>query len=288
MASGCYVYAIVTRETCIPADLVGHGGARLFKIPCGELAAVTSALNETGLVEPSAEHVLHHETVVEAVCQAGAALPVRFGTVLANADAVTAALVERQSILTADLARLGDKVEMGLTVLWEPPLVQEEPVQEGPSDSEPIDPRGPGARYLQARLRRRHSEAAIRSKAKELARNLDEALGPETLDRRWTILPTPRMAARAAYLLDPSQVRRFRETFDETRRVHPELRFLLSGPWPPYSFVTPTRIGEQRTDGRGGPVAAARTPSSSPRGGSRAAIDQPIDHADKNHPQGGM
>src|SRR5215212_11305139 len=145
MASGCYVYAIVSRETCIPAELVGFGGARLFKVPCGEFAAVTSALDGTGLVEPSPEHVLHHETVVEAVCRAGAALPVRFGTILANADAVTTALDERQSTLTADLARLGDKVELGLTVLWEPPLVEENAVQEAPYDSEPMDPQGPGA-----------------------------------------------------------------------------------------------------------------------------------------------
>jgi len=55
----------------------------------------------------------------------------------------------------------------------------------------------------------------------------------------WFVLPTSHLALRAAYLLEPSRVGAFRGAFEEVRQARPYLRLLLSGPWPPYSFVTP-------------------------------------------------
>ena len=71
-------------------------------------------------------------------------------------------------------------------------------------------------------------------------------------------LSTARLALRGACLLDPSQVPAFREGFDAIRRIRPDLRFLLSGPWPPYSFVTPTEAGKQSAIGSPGYDLARR------------------------------
>jgi hypothetical protein len=104
-------------------------------------------------------------------------------------------------------------------------------------------------------------EAAVRARAKAIARDLDMRLGAHTLEHRCAIVPTPRLALRAAYLLDPTRIQAFREAFEESRRVFPDLRFLLSGPWPPYSFVTRPESGERsaagggtRVPGQGGPT----------------------------------
>ena len=85
----------------------------------------------------------------------------------------------------------------------------------------------------------------MRDAARALAQQLDEALGPLALERRAAILPTARLAVRTAYLLDPSRVGAFEGAFNKIRPARPTLRFLLSGPWPPYSFVTPTATGER-------------------------------------------
>jgi hypothetical protein len=71
-----------------------------------------------------------------------------------------------------------------------------------------------------------------------VAEIVHRALGPHALDERRTIMPGPRIALRVAYLLLPAGVSDFQAAFDDARRTQPELRFLLSGPWPPYSFVT--------------------------------------------------
>src|SRR5215216_7418649 len=134
MASRCYVYAILEREMRLPTELVGFGDARLLSVPWRSLAAATSTL-DSGELRPTAEHVLQHETVVEGLRQVGPALPVRFGTVLPDADAVARALAERYEVLARDLARLGDKVELGLSVLWDRPPINDGGSGEGEGNS---------------------------------------------------------------------------------------------------------------------------------------------------------
>lgn len=73
--------------------------------------------------------------------------------------------------------------------------------------------------------------------AQAVADKLDDALGILSLECRKTLLPTPRIVVRAAYLLEPANVGPFRAAFDALRAPRSELRWLLTGPWPPYNFV---------------------------------------------------
>jgi hypothetical protein len=241
MSNAIYVYAIVSREAPLPAGVSGFGGAPLLAIPRRDLAAVASPVSP-GELRATSENVLLHEEVVEAVRREGSALPVRFGAVFSDRDAVTQALGERYEVLAADLERVGDKIELGVTLLWaEATVAGEEPRETEPDLPSALDPagaEGPGARYMRARLAEHRREAALREKAKALARQLDEMLEEEVLERRHTILPTARLAVRAAYLLEPSRLGTFRALLHRVQRAQPGVRVLLSGPWPPYSFVT--------------------------------------------------
>ena len=128
MASGCYVYAIVGRGAALPRELMAHV-SDLALVPWRDLAAVTG---RAGDARPclTLEAALHHEAVIEAVRQLGPALPVRFGTVFDESHSVAAALAQRYQLLAADLDRLGDKVEMSLTVLWGDSTVNAPPAAE--------------------------------------------------------------------------------------------------------------------------------------------------------------
>jgi len=103
---------------------------------------------------------------------------------------------------------------------------------------------GAGTRYLRARLAESRREAGLRSAATAIARDVDGALGQHALEHRCAILPTARLAVRAAYLLDPAHLPDCQQSIEGLRRRRPDLRFLLSGPWPPYSFVSMAPPGE--------------------------------------------
>src|SRR3954451_16667516 len=128
MSAGWYLYAIVAGDTEVPSDLTGIEDAELSTVAWGSLAVVASPLASSGL-RLTTENVLRHAAVVEEMRQHGPTLPVRFGTVVADAETLARALAERHDELVADLARLGDKAEFGLTALWDRP-----PVDDGRSD----------------------------------------------------------------------------------------------------------------------------------------------------------
>jgi hypothetical protein len=242
-----YIYAIVARDSAVPAKLAGFGGHPVELIPHGNLAAAASVVDPAEL-QPSTGSVLKHEEVVERLGETVPLLPVRFGTAFADKDDVVTVLSKQHNTLLADLHRLGDKAEFGLTVLW--PEAGSDGETEGsaghqkPVPSTALGTPGPGTRYLQKRLAEQRHDENLRARAQELSDLLEADLAPFALDSRRTILPTPRIAIRAAYLLHPSNMEAYHEAFERSRETHPELRFLLTGPWPPYSFVSTS--GENR------------------------------------------
>jgi hypothetical protein len=253
-----YVYAIVSRDTPLPA--LGSSGAviGLAMVPWQGLAAVTRRI-EGDDARFTIEAVLHHEAVVEAVRKQGPALPVRFGTVFRDATSVATALAERYEPLAADLARLGDKVELSVTALW-----AAAPFGDGSGASRQEDGvpsgRSAGARYLHARAAELRRDDALKELAQTAADQLNNVLGAFALDRRVSLLPTPRVAVRTAYLLDPAGVSDFRAAFETIRATRADLRVLLTGPWPPYNFVRRTEAqGEGRSDSRLGALVQLLT-----------------------------
>lgn len=234
MNSACYVYAIVRRDTPLPA--IGSA-VELALVPWRELAAVTGRAPDDG-DHTTIQAVVRHETIVEAVRLTASALPVRFGTVFGDATAVAAALAHRYEPLVADLDRVGDKVELSLTALWSAPASNDgtRDVAAASSQEEELSA---GARYLYARAAELRRDEAIRERARVVAKKVDGILGARwgTLGRRVALVPMPEIAVRTTYLLDPATVGDFRMDFDDMRRRVREVRFVLTGPWPPYSFV---------------------------------------------------
>ena len=234
MGSAWYVYAIVGEDTPLPLLERGHADVGLTRLRCGKLAAIAGPAPDDRL-RLTTEAALHHEAVVEAVRLQGPGLPVRFGTVFRDAAAVECALLERYDVLAADLERIGDKVELSLTVLW-PRAANDAGSEDVRATSAPSAP-AMGAAYLRARAAELERSDALTERARALARELDDTLGSLALERRVAIMPKPLVAVRATYLLDPGAVAAFRAAFDAMREVRGELRVLLTGPWPPYSFV---------------------------------------------------
>ncbi|HEV8237516.1 MAG TPA: GvpL/GvpF family gas vesicle protein [Gemmatimonadaceae bacterium] len=237
MSSACYVYAIVRRGTPLPA-LGSDGGAELAMVPWRDLSAVTRR-TEDNAAAISVAAILHHEAIVEGVRAQGPALPVRFGTVFRDETSLTCAIAEGYQALAADLDRLGDKIEMGLTALWSAPGAGDEcapwPREEGVPTSESA-----GARYLHARAAELRHHEALQERASVVAGTLDQVLGVRALEQRQSLLPTRSGVLRAAYLLNPRQVSDFRAAFDALSLARRDLGLLLTGPWPPYSFVRRT------------------------------------------------
>lgn len=240
MSARLYLYAIVAGLKPLEMSCTGLAGAALILLPCRDLAAVVSPVVSEE-VRPEPEQLLCHERVVEALMAQRSTLPVRFGTVLSDADAVIAALTERYAAFHADLDRLAGQVEIGLRILWDPEAIRHSLTVPPPTGlPEPLaagDER-PGTRYLLARAREATIERQLRAEAQALEAWCLARLGPLASANVTRLQATPAMPVSVAFLAPRCDMGALLAAGEQLQRERPDLDLVCTGPWPPYHFVT--------------------------------------------------
>jgi Gas vesicle synthesis protein GvpL/GvpF len=204
-----YLYAIAEELDGLP-DVRGLDGAPLAHRSVAGLDLVVSEAVE---VDASEETVLAHARVVEALVERSASLlPARFGRGFRDEDALREAIAGRAASLRDALAQVRGCIEIGVRV------VAPEPAPPPAAES--------GRAYMEARLA--HAEEA---------RKLHEPLAALARAATRTVGATPRLLLSGAYLVEPGALEGFRRRVSELEAAHPELTFVTTGPWPPYSFA---------------------------------------------------
>jgi Gas vesicle synthesis protein GvpL/GvpF len=209
-----YLYAIAEELDGLP-EVRGVDGAPLARRSVEGLDLVVSEHGSAEL-DASQEAVLAHARVVEGLVERSAALlPARFGRGFRDEEALREAIAGRVGSLREALAQVRGCIEVGVRVLASEPATP-------PAES--------GRAYMEARLARN-------DEAERLARELHEPLAALARAATRTVGATPRLLLSGAYLVEPGEVDAFRRRVGELEAAHPELTFVCTGPWPPYSFA---------------------------------------------------
>src|ERR687886_2162533 len=127
------VYGIVPAETPLDSVPAGIGGAPVGRVVCGGLAALVSPVEGEEL-RATRRDLLSHSAVLERAIAAGPVLPLRFGIVLRDQDAVAEELLEpRHDELTALLRRFEQLVELRVKAFYDEEAVLREIVRSDPA-----------------------------------------------------------------------------------------------------------------------------------------------------------
>lgn len=242
-AEGKYVYAIIAGPEVpeFKARGIGERGDPVHTIRHRRLAAVVS---DSSVVEyeTSRRNMMAHTLVLEEVMEAFDLLPVRFGTIAPDAEAVEKRLlVPRYEELTRLLGQMQNRVELGLKVFWYEGAAFEEVVREYEAVRKMRD-------SLQGRSleetyyeRIRLGEEVEKALTQKRARNEEMILSrirPHAHKTRTNKIISDRMVINAAFLVDKAKepdvdaaVRKLDEEFSD------RLMFKYVGPVPPYNFV---------------------------------------------------
>lgn len=257
-----YVYCIIDgdRGKVFGQYGIGDSDNQVYTIPYWDISSVVSDVPQEPL-ELTREHVLAHESVIEEVMAEHTVLPLRFGTVLASEARVSGVLEKNYRSFKENLARLNDKVELGLKVLWG----EDEARREVERASERV------ARFLQEmadraqELKRVQGTPRMRGKSYYLRMKLEkdvtqlgsllqeelqtarerealhifrdlrklavDACSNDLLDRS--------MILNAAFLVSRGKCGGFNQRVEMLKRANAErgMELVSSGPWPPYNFV---------------------------------------------------
>ena len=116
-AAGLYVYGIVACDHPVPAELrgVGRPQAALELLPVGDTAAVVSAAPVP--LRARRRDLLAHQDVLLTLALDGPVLPMRFGMLAPDAEAVREQLETGHDHHLRALERLAGRVEMNVKAL---------------------------------------------------------------------------------------------------------------------------------------------------------------------------
>jgi hypothetical protein len=245
----CYVYGVVPPRAPLPSGARGIGdpGGKVTLLRHAQIAAVTSGVRAEAAIGTRRD-LLRHSGVLDTIARSTPVLPMRFGTVLTDADAVIGELLaphhERfaRALSTFEgraqftvRARYVEEAVLREVLIDEPEI---ERLREGVRDR-PVE----ASYYDRIRLGELVAQAVARRREADTATLVDE-LEPYARAMTWKAATTEDGVVDAALLVD-------RELWPElergvegiARRLAGRMRLRLLGPIAPYDF-TDDRIME--------------------------------------------
>jgi hypothetical protein len=237
-AQGTYVYGIVRAGASLDALERDEGLPPVRLVEAGDLAALVSDSPERA----TRDSVLGHGRVLEAALEGSPVVPLRYGLVLTDEDAVRSEILEaHRDELAQLLERFDGRVQMTLKVYYREDAVVAAILAENPQLAQLRDAtRGrPEEATYKERVRLGESlNKAIEQRriadGKEILeglRSLAEAVGLEGPEDEL-------MVAHVVFLLKRDEVGEFDLALEEIAQERAELmRFRLIGPMPAYHFI---------------------------------------------------
>ena len=213
--------------TPLPESAAALGDFRahaLTRIDVDQISAWATPLSEEEDAFTRDDLLAHHRQVEAIFAHVESILPAQFATLLASEDELCDRLTSQREPLLAQLERVRGSAELAVTALWM-----------GPDGMPPnVSADTPGRRYLLERQARIAGSEQRQERARQLARELEHEVGPEMIEARHTFCPSEFIGLSSALL-----VRRWRAVEVRVRLVRPEqdVRILVNGPWPPYTFA---------------------------------------------------
>ena len=210
------LYAITDAPGMEGARPAAIAGVAVTLISAGSLTAVAAEIEGAPSREPEA--LWRFEAVLEALMAEATVLPVRYGTVLADAPAVRSMLDARRAAYAASLDRVRGAVEIGVRGRWA-----------GGSEFGGAEPSS-GTDYMRARLE-------ARRRADRVAARVLEQLGARARESRVRVLPSPGVPFSAAFLIDRASEPEFVGAVHDLEDAVASTELVCTGPWPVHSFA---------------------------------------------------
>jgi len=222
---GLHVYCVVPVDHAPPAELRGLGGSAVALLECADLGVWVGGLAARPVADVAAARA-HNHVVAAAMNDAVTPVPARFGQWFEDGDAARAKIAADAAHWRGLLERFRGRAEYGVRVHGLEPVADEaaQDVHAGAS----------GTRYMQE-LKRRHGEQARRrAQGDEVAASLAQAAGVLLQDARSENFAE---GVAVAHLVAWNDVALYHTAMRRVEAARRDLRFLFTGPWPPYSFV---------------------------------------------------
>ncbi len=226
----------------------GVGGGIVKVLGDNGLRAAFSETGSASRVAAPAD-LLAYARVIDRFNRNRTVIPMRYGCRFARLSSIMELLGQREAEYRALLEELHGCVEMGVRLLL--PAKRNNPLagmsltaraSVGPDATGPCKATRSGTSYLAARSRYYAAEDRVAMTYDRIAADVRGALTGLFFRCVTEFAACGGMTLASLYFLVAKEVLvRFRQAFGRIR-MRPDIRVLLSGPWPPYNFVPSPRL----------------------------------------------
>ena len=244
-----YVYCITGALQKPIRDMMGLENAPVRTVQYEGIAAVVSAVT-MAKIPVSNENALCHAAVIGTIQRAQMVLPMRFSSVFQDDTGVIEFLKNRSAVFMSDLGRLHDTLEMGIRVIQKK-VQNTEITQSGVKqefgvgeqltalptpDLQP--PASPAMSYLQQRRIYYASLDESDEWVHEIVKTCHAQFEDICVKNKRDTHTSFSSGVSLNYLIHKDSLNEFKNRFNDLKSSLNELKFLCSGPWPPYHFVS--------------------------------------------------
>ena len=220
-----YAYCLIEDLDAFDTNTHGISGVVVRLLQIDEFAVLVSDFN-TETVTVTRENALDHAAVVRSVLDRTTPLPFRFGTLI-HEEQLRSYISARKPALQTRFAHVRGCVEMSVKI-----------IREVSKDEAPIrDEITIGTSFLEEKRLAFLGNEQKAAEATEISSWLHEQVDGVIRDEQVTVRPSEKLVLAAAHLVERDKIPQYKENMTAARKNRPELHFLLSGPWPPYSFA---------------------------------------------------
>lgn len=239
-----YLYCI-TREFHKPfKGIIGISNMPVYTLNYQGVVALLSDVS-TATISVSNENILYHASVIETVHKEQTVLPMRFSSMLNNHEEVIKFLKNGYSVFIDLLERLQDKVEMGIRIIMKVEdagrRVDSSRWQPGTCKDRPTPPQRVNITAGGAYLEQQRSHYAMQDENNSSLREIVSACHAQFEGIYVGYKKDAHSLFQGVsinYLIPKYLLSEFRNRFHDLRTSLRELKFLCTGPWPPYHFVS--------------------------------------------------
>jgi hypothetical protein len=257
-SNGVWLYGIAERVDAASLRAVaGVGGGDVRTVATAGLTAVVSDVDLAQYGEIALRRNLEdldwlaataraHQRVIDVAARHGPVLPMRLATVYHGDEGVAALTARSADDFRSMLGRIGHRKEWGVKAyVAESRVPERSPAGVGA----PAGPRagsgaGSGVAYLRRRRDQLAASGAARQEAAASVQAIHSELSAYAVGTRLHPPQAPQLSGEkavmllnAAYLVDETRGTDFAAAVTAAGACHPAVRLVLTGPWPPYSFV---------------------------------------------------
>ncbi len=237
---GRYVYCIIETSQPLKFGSIGmhEQSPEVYTINFRDMAAVVSDVPIAPL-DSTRENVLAHERVNETVMRDHTVIPMSFGTIFKTREDILELLRSAYDAFADVLAKMRDKLEFGLKVLWDREAIisvieqEDEDIHRLKSEISAQK----GSTYFARMQYGRLIDAALQQRSERYVGEFLQRLRDVSVASRVNKAIGDKMIMNAAFLVQREQEPAFDRRIKDIASSYDKLTFKYTGPWPPYNFV---------------------------------------------------